>query len=206
MKNRASNKVAGVAILAVLIVISLVEMIFRVAVLPGMSLTTSNLGEPMAAVFFAAVLIVLTLLGKDRICYICYGAWLGYFILDQIFELPGLLAELFAYYADVGVTAHIVLGLRLISMVNIIVIGVLLVEYMNDGTIYNRAFNGLCISTVVMLLVAAAITVCDVITGTAAFFLLDAFNNLSRITMVFLFTFFAYDSAKLQLRKTDLSK
>ena len=31
-------------------------------------------------------------------------------------------------------------------------------------------------------------------------------NNLYRITMVFLFTFFAYDSAKHQLKKANLSK
>jgi hypothetical protein len=32
------------------------------------------------------------------------------------------------------------------------------------------------------------------------------FNNLYRITMVFLFAFFAYDSAKKQLNKVDFSK
>ena len=32
------------------------------------------------------------------------------------------------------------------------------------------------------------------------------FNNLHYILLVFLFTFFAYDSAKAQLKKTDLAK
>ena len=36
--------------------------------------------------------------------------------------------------------------------------------------------------------------------------LLDTFNSLYRLTMVFLFTFFAYDSAKAQLKKADLTK
>jgi hypothetical protein len=32
------------------------------------------------------------------------------------------------------------------------------------------------------------------------------FNNLYRIVMVLIFTFFAYDSAKAQLAKVDLTK
>jgi hypothetical protein len=36
--------------------------------------------------------------------------------------------------------------------------------------------------------------------------LLLVFNNLHYIVLVFLFTFFAYDSAKAQLKKTDFSK
>jgi hypothetical protein len=36
--------------------------------------------------------------------------------------------------------------------------------------------------------------------------ILVIFNNLYRIAMVFLFTFFAYDSAKKQLSKVDFSK
>lgn len=36
------------------------------------------------------------------------------------------------------------------------------------------------------------------------FYILCAFSNLSRLAMVFLFTFFACDSAKAQLAKTDL--
>ena len=35
---------------------------------------------------------------------------------------------------------------------------------------------------------------------------LIVFNCLYRVTMIFLFTFFAYDSAKAQLKKTDLTK
>ena len=32
------------------------------------------------------------------------------------------------------------------------------------------------------------------------------FNNVYRIVMIFLFTFFAYDSAKMQLKKANLTK
>ena len=36
--------------------------------------------------------------------------------------------------------------------------------------------------------------------------LLDVFNNIYRLIMVLLTTFFAYDSAKAQLKKTNLTK
>jgi hypothetical protein len=36
--------------------------------------------------------------------------------------------------------------------------------------------------------------------------LIQAINNVSRLAMVFLFTFFAYDSAKAQLSKANLTK
>jgi hypothetical protein len=39
-----------------------------------------------------------------------------------------------------------------------------------------------------------------------AIYLLAVFNILSMGTMVFLFAFFAYDSARAQLKKTDLTK
>jgi hypothetical protein len=36
--------------------------------------------------------------------------------------------------------------------------------------------------------------------------LLSTFNSLYRLVMVFMFAFFAYDSAKAQLKKTNLTK
>ena len=83
---------------------------------------------------------------------------------------------------------------------------ILLVEYLNDGTICNKAFNVLCIATIVLFLLNIALTVYDAIAGANAEFLLATFHDLYLITMVFMFTFFAYDSAKHQLKKTDLSK
>jgi hypothetical protein len=76
---------------------------------------------------------------------------------------------------------------------------------MTDGTICNRTFNGICITTALLLLVNIALSINGTITvGTT--FLLDTFHNLYRITMVFMIAFFAYDSAKHQLKKTDLTK
>ena len=89
MKKRLHDKKAGIAILAALIIISVAEMIFRAVALGEAILTTSNLGEQVAVIVLAATILILTAKGKDRACYICYGAWIGYFVLDHIFELPG---------------------------------------------------------------------------------------------------------------------
>jgi hypothetical protein len=51
-----------------------------------------------------------------------------------------------------------------------------------------------------------ALTVYDVIAAGTPKFLLATFHDLYRLTMIFLFTFFAYDSAKHQLKKTNLTK
>ena len=207
MKNRPRDKKAGIILLAALIVISLVEIIFRATVIGEAILTTANLGEQLAVVVLAATILVLNAKGKDRACYILYGAWIAYFVLDQIFELPGVVIGIINQMAQLeNFTAFLVMGaiIRILGMVGIIAIGVLLVEYMNDGTIYNRAFNILCIITVLLL---AANIVGSVYSAVAIHskFALETFHNLYRIAMVFLFAFFAYDSAKMQLKKTKLS-
>ena len=209
MKKRLHDKKAGIAILVVLIIISLAEMIFR-AVAMGLEavLTTANLGEQVAVIALATTILVLTAKGKDRACYICYGAFAGYFILDQLFEFFGVIARILGLLSQENADIlGIVVGgvIRVAVMIGIIAIGVLLVEYMTDGTIYNRTFNGICITTVLLLLVNVALSINGAITvGTT--FLLDTFHNLYRITMIFMITFFAYDSAKAQLKKANLSK
>jgi hypothetical protein len=78
---------------------------------------------------------------------------------------------------------------------------------MNDGSIYNKAFNILCaITTVLLLLLALHNIVYDVLVLGHNEVIVASLHNLSRVTMVFLFTFFAYDSAKAQLKKTDFTK
>jgi hypothetical protein len=92
-------------------------------------------------------------------------------------------------------------------MICIVVIGALLIEYMNDGSIYNKAFNIFCaITAVLLLLLALHNIVYDALILGRTEVILGSLHNLSRITMVFLFTFFAYDSAKAQLKKTNLTK
>jgi hypothetical protein len=213
MKKRLHDKKAGVAILLALIVISLAEIIFRAVALGTDMLTTSNLGEQVAVVALAITILILTAKGKDRACYICYGAWAGYFVLDQFFELPGMVATLMSNNSSPIVTFSIVI--RLLTMVCIIAIGVLLVEYMTDGTIYNRAFNTLCLITILLLAVSLLWAVYQLafasIEGAQNIVIkkqnvLVIFNNVYRLIMIFLFTFFAYDSAKAQLKKTNLTK
>jgi hypothetical protein len=208
MKKRLHDKKAGIAILLALIAIALAEMIFRIANPMKELLNTSNMGEQVAVVVFATAILILTAMGKDRICYICYGAWIGYFVLDQMFELPGMITNFAANISDPVITLSI--ALRLITMLCIIAIGVLLVEYMNDGTIYNRAFNALCLITVLLLVVDSFNGISGLIFVPSEILkkqtMLVLFNNAYRLTMIFLFTFFAYDSAKMQLKKANLSK
>ena len=213
MKKRLHDKKAGVAILISLIIISLAELIFRATAMGEAALTTSNVGEQLAVIALAVTILILTAKGKDRASYICFGAWAAYFILDQLFELPGMVATLMSNISNPVATFSIVI--RVLTMACIIVIGVLLVEYMSDGTICNRTFNAFCLITILLL----AVTILTSATGLifapsdgAEIILLKKqnvliiFNNLYRIAMVFLFTFFAYDSAKMQLKKTDLTK
>ena len=99
MKKRLHDKKAGIAILISLIIISLAEVIFRAAVM-GLEaiLTTANFGEQLAVFALAVTILILTAKGKDRTCYILYGAWIGYFVLDQIFELPGAIISIISYF------------------------------------------------------------------------------------------------------------
>jgi hypothetical protein len=213
MKKRLHDKKAGIALLVALIVISLLDIIFRAATMRELVLTTSNVGEQLAVIVLAATILVMTAKGKDRACYICYGAWSGYFILDQLFELPGMLGTLIYNISNPVAAFSIVI--RILTMICVVAIGALLVEYMIDGTIYNRAFNALCIATVALLTLSILISTTGLIfapSDEAQMVLLKKqnaliiFNNAYRIAMVFLFTFFAYDSAKAQLKKTDLTK
>ena len=209
MKKRLHDKKAGIALLISLIVIALAEIIFRAAAM-GLEavLTTSNFGEQLAVIALAATILILTAKGKDRACYICYGAWIAYFVLDQVFELPGVVVGIINQMAQPEmVTPFLAMGaiVRVLGMVGIIAIGVLLVEYMIDGTIYNKAFNVLCIATVLLLAATIAGSIYSAV-AVHSKFALETFNSLYRIAMVFMFTFFAYDSAKHQLKKVKLSK
>ena len=208
MKKRLHDKKAGVAILVSLIIISLAEIIFRAVAMGEAILTTANLGEQLAVIALAITILILTAKGKDRASYICFGAWVAYFILDQLFELPGTISNLLTGSDPI---MNISTALRMLTMVCIVAIGVLLVEYMSDGTIYNRAFNVLCVITLLLLAGDMFISIHGLVFAPIDILLkkhtaLVLFNNFYRIVMIFLFTFFAYDSAKAQLAKTNITK
>lgn len=207
MKKRLHDKKAGVAILIALIVISLAEVIFR-AVAMGLEaiLTTANLGEQLAVIALATTILNLTTKGKDRACYICYGAWISYFVLDQFFELPSSIMTS-ASMRGASVSGDISLILRIISMITIIAIGAILWKYMIDKTIYNKAFNILSIATVLVILGSIGIELSRLIVGGyRPNDILLVFSHTFRLTMVFLLAFFAYDSAKHELKKAKLAK
>ena len=208
MKNRLHDKKAGIFILVSLIIISVAEVIYRAVVANEIVFTTSNFGEQLAVIIFALMILIFTAKGKDRVCYIIYGAWIAYFVMDQAFELPGMVGDLVINFSQTRMAISICL--RLVSMLCIIALSALLVEYMNDGSIYNRAFNTLCVITILLHVVSIGMSFYSIIKIESDLYqkqnILVIFNNLYRIAMVFLFTFFAYDSAKKQLNKVDFSK
>ena len=215
MKNRLHGKKAGIVILVSLIIVSVAEVIYRAVIANGIAFTTSNFGEQLTVIIFALLILIFTAKGKDRVCYILYGAWIAYFVMDQAFELPGMVGDLIINFSQPHMVISI--GLRLVSMLCIIALSALLVEYMNDGSIYNRAFNILSVIAVLLHVVIIGISSNGLILLSkttsnidvnlhSSYNMLIIFNNLYRIIMVFLFVFFAYDSAKKQLNKVDLSK
>ena len=217
MKNRLHDKKAGIAILVSLILISVAEVIYRAVIANEIAFTTSNFGEQLTVIIFALMILIFSATGKDRVCYILYGAWIAYFVMDQAFELPGMIGDLCINFSDPIIS--IVIVIRMVSMLCIIALSALLVEYMNDGSIYNRAFNTICVITVLLHVVTIGISINGLILLNTTKVpsevdvnllnrhnMLVIFNNLYRILMVFLFTFFAYDSAKKQLSKVNFDK
>ena len=210
MKNRLHDKKAGIFILIALILISVAEVAFRHMFLRDMIATTANYAETLAVIGLALAILIFTLKGKDRLCYILYGAWIAYFVFDQVFELPGMLATMFTLFGETGgldIAQIVAIFVRLLSMIGTIIIGIIVVEYMNDGTINNRAYNITSGATILFIIPSIITPLIYVFSGNGdSMYVLIAFNALYRIAMVFLFTFFAYDSAKKQLSKVDFSK
>lgn len=206
MKNRLTGKPASIAILAVLFILSLADVILRGIVLQESALSAPYMGEPFVTIVFSVLLIIFALKGKDRLFYILCGAFLAHFVLNQLFDLPTIVANFVSMFNIMGgiSTATIMIPLHAVSIISIIAIGGLLVEYMNDGSIYNKAFNILCIISIIAMLLIVFIGIYDLILGAHLNVLFRIFNNLSRISMIFLFATFAYDTAKEQLAKTKL--
>ena len=205
MKKRLHDKKAGVAILIALIVIALADVIFRAVAIGEAIYTARNLGEQLVVIALAATILILNAKGKDRACYICYGAWIGYFILNQLFELPSMIATLIQAITSQGYGIDALVS-TIVASLGFVSIGMLLVEYIIDGTIYNRAFNVIGMVTVLSIFAASILNIIGIADGDPASIMLVVFYNLHRLAMVFLCTFFAYDSAKFELQKAKLAK
>jgi hypothetical protein len=214
MKKRLHNKKAGIVILIALLVVSLAETIIRGVNNYAHYLT--DLGEPFAIAIFSVIILLFTLAKKDRLCYVCYGAFIGWFMLEETLSIPGMIktlidtiinAEQIATTANGSAIMPIVsVVIHLLTSISIVAIGALVLEYLSDGTICNRAFNAFCVIAILLLLVATGINVVGFAAVKTVGLGLLILNNLHRIIMIFMFTCFAYDSAKHQLKKNDLTK
>ena len=218
MKKTFQNPKSRIAILIALIVTALAEVLFRAIAMKEAALATANAGEQVTVILFAAVILFLAAKGNDKLSYISCGALIAYFVMDQLFELPGMIGSLVTNISDLTIAMSIVI--RLLTMVGIVAIAALLAEYVNDGSIYNRAFNVIFWITILLHVAAIVISIAGfVVIGTIpnapvgaelAFLknqgMLVIFNDVYRILMVLLFTSFAYDSAKRQLKRENLAK
>jgi hypothetical protein len=214
MKKRLYGKKAGIVILISLLVISLAETIIRGVTDYAFALT--DLGEPFAIAIFSAMILLFTVAKKDRLCYVFYAAFIGWFMIEEALSIPGMIktlvdtiinAEKIATVTNGSAIIPIVsIAVHLLTSISIVAIGALVFEYLSDGTICNRAFNAFSVIAVLLLIVAAVMNIHGFILVKTVEVGLLVLNNLHRIIMIFMFTCFAYDSAKAQLKKTDLTK
>ena len=201
MKKRLHDKKAGIAIFVAIFIFSLVSLILSATVLKGSASNAIFYGEAFIDAVLSLVLIIFSLKGKDRIFYILCAVWCGYFVVEQLYSLPVLLTEITTCFNTGEFIGMIGNPIHLLSVICIIAIGALLVEYMNDGSIYNKPFNVLCFITAVSFACLFLISLYDFVIAGRDFAILVALMNLSRMSMVFCFTFLAYDNAKAQLKK-----
>ena len=215
LENRPHGKKMGIVITTILLIITLAETIVR-GMCPDYLFASTDVGETLAIAILAAAILLFTIKKKDRLSYICYGGLIAWYALEKALAIPGLFASLFDNISNLEILATISKGagpaaiamgvIDILVAICVIAIGALLVEYMNDGTIYNKAFDVLCTITALLLLVSLVASVHGMIVGKTVELVLIVLNDLYNIAMVFMLMFFAYDSAKMQLKKANLSK
>ena len=205
MKNRLHDKKAGIAILVIIFILSVLDVILRATIFSNIASTVSNYGEPLITAVISIMLLIFAFKGKDRIFYILCGGRIGFFVFKQLIDLPTMVLTFFAAMQNSEGFTDFAILIHIVSMVCIIAIGGLVVEYLNDGTIYGKAFNILCLITLLTFVVNIIFAIYDIVVLKDISALLAILNNVSRATFVFLFAFFAYDSAKKQLSKVDFS-
>ena len=218
MIKKLQGQKARIAILITLIVTSLAEVLFRAIVMKEASLGVANAGEQVAIVVLAAIVLLFMAKKNDKLAYVSCGALVAYFVMDQLIELPGMIGNLAVNISEPAIIISI--AIRLLTMVGIVVLAALLAEYVNDGSIYSRAFNVVFWLTILLPVASVAFSVVGLVLtsnlaevpNAAELALLQKqnvliiFNEIYRIIMVVLFTSFAYDSAKRQLNRENLTK
>ena len=93
------------------------------------------------------------------------------------------------------------------------------VEYVNDGSIYKRAYNVITLITLLLHVVGIVLAIIALVSLNGAsvsnpadisiyqnHLALVIFNNVNRIAMVVLLAIFAYDSANRQLKRDNAAK
>jgi hypothetical protein len=218
MIKRLQGKKARIAILITLIVTSLVDVLFRAIVMREAALGIANSGEQVTVIVLAAITVLFMAKKNDKLSYISCGALVAYFVIDQLIELPGMIGN---FVANISVSyIAFSIAIRILTMVGVVAIAVLLAEYVNDGSIYNVAFNvafwitillhvasiAFCLSAYILPGSAAEVTNATDVAMRSNQNVLIIFNEIYRIIMVVLFTSFAYDSAKRQLKRENLTK
>ena len=213
MIKKLQGEKARIVILLALIITALVDVFYRAIVMKEAALGIANAGEQVAIIVLAAIILLFMAKKNDKISYISCGALIAYFVMDQLIELPGMIGNLIANVSEPAIIISITI--RLLTMVGIVAIAALLAEYVNDGSIYNRAFNVVFWLTILLHVASVAFSVVGlVLTSNLAEVpnaselallqkqnVLIILNEIYRIVMVVLFTSFAYDSAKRQLNR-----
>ena len=202
MKNRLHDKKAGIVIFVAIFIFSVVSVILSSTAFKDTVVSQLYFGEAMIDAVFSLILVIFALRGKERVFYILCSAWCAYFVVEQLYSLPVLFAEMTTCFSSGEIIGMIGNPLHLLTVISIIAIGALLVEYMNDGSIYNKPFNALCIITVVLFACLAVLSLYDFFVSGRDFAILVALMNFSRLAMVFCFTLLAYDGAKMQLKES----
>jgi hypothetical protein len=212
MKERLNNKKGEVITLVALILICLVEVIFRAITLGEAALGISNAGEQITTIIFAALILAFIARGNEKISYVCCGALVAYFVMDQLFEFPGTIGELIVGLSNpLGAVS---IAIRLLAMVGVVAMCVVLVEYVNDGSIYKRAYNVTTLVTLILHVIGIVLAIIAIVSlNTASLpngtdstlyqnhLIIVILNNVSRIVMVVLLGIFAYESANRQLKR-----
>lgn len=205
MREYYSNKNVLTGIVATLISLSITTIVMRFLILKEDALNAIDYGEPFVTLIISFLLLLLVSKGKDRLFYIVCGGWLAYFVLNIIFSMPFMIMNVIdSFTAGLGVTYTVAVVFRLISMICIIVIGALMVEYLNDGTIHNKAFMVSCAVAMSLLLIYVILSIIDLIRSGSPEYVFATLFGTSWMTSVLLFVYFAYDTAKTQLSKTQL--
>ena len=157
MIKKLQGQKARIAILITLIVAALVDVLFRAIVMKEAALNIANAGEQVTVIVFAAIILLFMAKKNDKIAYVSCGALIAYFVMDQLIELPSTIGNFAANISNPIVSISI--AIRLLTMVGIVAIAVLLAEYVNDGSIYNGAFNVVFWVTILLHVVSILISV-----------------------------------------------